>query len=97
RTVERIEEALSQARTILWNGPLGVFEWEHFAKATMEIARMLATIPASVVVGGGDSAAAVCQAGIQDRLAHVSTGGGATLQFLEGKELVGLQPLFETE
>lgn len=93
RSVEAIETALSEAKTVLWNGPMGVFEWERFAGGTLGVARILAEIPAAVVVGGGDSVAAASKAGVKDRLTHVSTGGGATLEFLEGKVLPGIEVL----
>ena len=92
-TVKEIRETLSAARTILWNGPLGVFEWDRFAEGTMAVAHLLADLPAKVVVGGGDSAAAVAKAGVADRLTHISTGGGAALEFLEGRTLPGVRAL----
>ncbi len=92
-TVEAIRKWLSTARTVFWNGPMGVFEWEAFSAGTMGVARVLAESTAKVVVGGGDSVAAVAKAGITDRLTHVSTGGGAALEFLEGKTLPGVLAL----
>jgi phosphoglycerate kinase len=92
-TVSRIEQALQDARTVFWNGPLGVFEWDRFAAGTLAVAKTLATLPAKVVVGGGDSAAAVAKAGVKDRLTHISTGGGAALEFLEGRTLPGVAAL----
>lgn len=92
-TVRRVTDELKAARTVLWNGPMGVFEWDNFAQGTMNIARALAELDAKVVVGGGDSVAAVHKAGVKDRLTHVSTGGGAALEFLEGKVLPGIEVL----
>lgn len=93
QSIHQIQDRIQSAKTVLWNGPMGVFEWEAFSQATMAVARTLSTIPAQVVVGGGDSVAAVRRAGVADDLTHVSTGGGATLEFLEGKTLPGVQAL----
>jgi 3-phosphoglycerate kinase len=96
KTVELFEKELGGAKTVVWNGPMGVFEHEPFAKGTVEIAKLLARLTdngATTVVGGGDSASAVKQAGLEDRLSHISTGGGASLEFLEGKELPGVAAL----
>jgi len=93
RSVERFRAALAPARTIFWNGPLGVFENPAFAAGTREIARHLAEHPARVVIGGGDTAAAARLFGIADRIHHVCTGGGAALEYLEGKELPGIVAL----
>lgn len=86
-------EVLAEARTVVWNGPLGVYEHEPFARGTLAVARGLADSPAFVVVAGGDALAAVQAAGVADRMGHLSTGGGATLEFLEGRELPGLAAL----
>jgi len=100
RSVGLFEEALDEARTILWNGPLGVFEIPTFGDGTRAMARYLAAraeAGATVVLGGGDSAAAVDQLGLAGRMTHVSTGGGATLEFLEGKDLPGIAILRDRE
>ena len=92
-TVERFRQALHGAGTIFWNGPLGVAEWPNFARGTEEMARILANHPGFTVVGGGDSMAALARTGLMHKIDHVSTGGGASLEFLEGKELPGLASL----
>lgn len=93
QSVRQIQDRIQGAKTVLWNGPMGVFEWDQFSHATMTVAKTLATLSARVVVGGGDSVAAVRRAGVAERLTHVSTGGGATLEFLEGKTLPGVRAL----
>ena len=87
KTVATFGSALGGAKTVVWNGPLGVFEMPNFAAGTFAVARLLADLDAIAVIGGGDSAAAVRQAGLVDQMSHVSTGGGASLEFLEGKTL----------
>ncbi len=85
---------IARAKTVIWNGPLGVYEFDKFAKGTIEIARALATASDAVhIIGGGDCVAAVRNAGVADRISHISTGGGATLAFLEGKQLPGIAAL----
>ncbi|MCF8131269.1 MAG: phosphoglycerate kinase [Deltaproteobacteria bacterium] len=93
KTIDRFKAKLNSAEMIVWNGPPGVFEKEPFSKGTMELAHELAGLDAATIVGGGDTGAAVTQAGDTDKMAHVSTGGGAFLEFLEGKELPGIAAL----
>lgn len=95
RTVDAFKERLQSAQMVMWNGPLGVFEMGPFAQGTLTIARTLANLDAEVITGGGETAAAVNQAGVADAMAHVSTGGGAFLTFLEGQELPGVAALEE--
>lgn len=92
-TVAKFGEVVDIAKTVIWNGPLGVYEFEQFAKGTLEIARRVAESEAVSIVGGGDCVAAVHQAGVADGITHISTGGGASLEFLEGKQLPGIEAL----
>jgi len=93
KTAELFADRVDDARTVVWNGPMGVFEMAPFAEGTFAVARALAASDATSIVGGGDSAAAIAQAGLTDQITHVSTGGGASLQFLEGAELPGIAAL----
>jgi phosphoglycerate kinase len=96
KTVDLFVDRIAQARTIIWNGPMGVFEMPAFARGTIQIAEAVADNQlATSIVGGGDSVAAVEQAGVADRITHISTGGGASLEFLEGKKLPGVEALTE--
>lgn len=92
-TVELFRQVLKDAQTVVWNGPMGVFEMDNFAKGTYQVAQILAESSATTIIGGGDSAAAVAQAGLADRMSHISTGGGASLELLEGKALPGVVAL----
>ena len=95
-TLKLFSNKLRKAKTVVWNGPMGVFECKPFAEGTYAVAKLLAEITADgaiTIVGGGDSAAAVTQAGLENKLTHISTGGGASLEFLEGKALPGVEAL----
>jgi phosphoglycerate kinase len=92
-TVAQFSKELADAGTVVWNGPMGVFEFPRFAMGTFEIAKAVANSKATSIVGGGDSVAAVSQAGLTDRITHISTGGGASLEMLEGIVLPGLAAL----
>lgn len=93
KTAKLYADAVKSAKTVVWNGPMGVFEFENFANGTIEVAKALAESDATTIIGGGDSAAAVNILGFGDKMTHISTGGGASLEFLEGKELPGIVAL----
>ena len=96
KSIEEFEDVLRDAKTVVWNGPMGVFEMSNYAKGTLEVGKFLGTLSeATTIVGGGDSTAAVKQLGVGDKLTHISTGGGASLEYLEGKELPGIAAISE--
>ena len=96
KSIEEFEDVLRDAKTVVWNGPMGVFEMSNYAKGTLEICKFLGTLSdATTIVGGGDSTAAAKQLGVGDKLTHISTGGGASLEYLEGKELPGIAAISE--
>lgn len=94
-TINNFKKILTDAKTVIWNGPVGVFELEKFSTGTRKMCEILASINANVIIGGGDSAAAVLKFGFQDKYSHISTGGGASLEMLEGKELPGIAVIWE--
>lgn len=95
KTRELYARIIQASETVLWNGPMGVFEWQQFAAGTESIAQAMAACHGTTIVGGGDSVAAVNKVGCGDKMSHISTGGGASLEFLEGKTLPGLRVLYK--
>ena len=95
KTAAQYAELIKTSKTVIWNGPMGVFEMAPFAQGTMAIAQAMAEVEGVTIIGGGDSVAAVEKAGVADRMTHISTGGGASLEFLEGKELPGVAALLD--
>jgi 3-phosphoglycerate kinase len=96
-TIKLFEEKLGPAKTIVWNGPLGIFEMDAFSKGTLEIAKFIAALNTTSIIGGGDTAAAIAKFKLEDKMSHISTGGGASLEFLEGKSLPGIAALTEKD
>ena len=95
KTIEMFKNELKNAKTVIWNGPVGLFEFDQFAIGTNEIAKTLADLDATTIIGGGESGAAVAKAGLADKMTHICTGGGASLEFLEGKKLPGIECLLD--
>ena len=93
KTVKLFEDKLQSAKTIVWNGPLGIFEMDAFSQGTYEVAKFIATLKTTSIIGGGDTAAAIAKFKLEDKMSHISTGGGASLEFLEGKTLPGIAAL----
>ncbi|MDP2927647.1 MAG: phosphoglycerate kinase [Candidatus Omnitrophota bacterium] len=93
KTIKLFEDKLSLAKTIVWNGPLGIFEMDAFSKGTLEVAKFISGLKATSIIGGGDTAAAIAKFNLEDKMSHISTGGGASLEFLEGKTLPGIAAL----
>lgn len=98
KSIELFEDTLKGAKTVVWNGPMGVFEMPNFAKGTLSVCEAISELPdATTVIGGGDSAAAAIQLGFEDKFSHISTGGGASLEYMEGKTLPGIAIIAEKE
>jgi phosphoglycerate kinase len=93
KTVQSYRDVVLGAKTVIWNGPMGVFEIDQFATGTIAVAKAVASVEGTTVIGGGDSIAAVVKAGVADRITHISTGGGASLEFLGGRKLPGVEAL----
>ena len=95
KTVAAYADTIRRAKTVVWNGPMGVFEMAPFAAGTVAVARAVAEVKGTTIIGGGDSVAAINAAGLADRMTHISTGGGASLEFLGGQALPGVDALPE--
>ncbi|MDD5513007.1 MAG: phosphoglycerate kinase, partial [Candidatus Omnitrophica bacterium] len=93
KTVELFKNKLKGAKTVVWNGPLGIFEMDAFSKGTQEVAEFLGSLQATTIIGGGDTAAAIAKFKLENKMTHISTGGGASLEYLEGKTLPGVAAL----
>jgi phosphoglycerate kinase len=93
KTIETYRSVIQGAKTVVWNGPMGVFEIDKFATGTIEVARAVAAVKGTTIVGGGDSISAVAKAGVTNKITHISTGGGASLEFLAGRKLPGVEAL----
>ena len=93
KTIKLFEDKLRSAKTIVWNGPLGIFEMDAFSRGTREVAEFIANLKTISIIGGGDTAAAIAKFKLEGKMAHISTGGGASLEFLEGKSLPGIAAL----
>jgi phosphoglycerate kinase len=91
--VKTYRDVIAGAKTVIWNGPMGVFEIDAFAQGTIAVAKAVAEVHGTTIIGGGDSIAAVAKAGVTDRITHISTGGGASLEFLGGRKLPGVEAL----
>ena len=96
-TIRAYQAAIGDAKTVVWNGPMGIFEIDAFANGTNAVARAVADVKGTTIIGGGDSIAAVKKAGIADRITHISTGGGASLEFLGGRMLPGVAALTDKQ
>jgi phosphoglycerate kinase len=93
KSISLFEEKLKSAKTIVWNGPLGIFEMDAFSRGTHEVAKFVGSLKAVTIIGGGDTAAAISKFKLEDKMTHISTGGGASLEYLEGKVLPGVAAL----
>lgn len=97
KTVEQYRRVIVESKTVVWNGPMGVFEMDAFAEGTIGVAKAMEACAGTTIIGGGDSVAAVEKAGVAEQMTHISTGGGASLEFMEGKELPGVAVLADHE